>query len=58
MAATRGFAAGSVLLASACGWLAWREFAAGGYRVRFLLTAMTVLWLVGAGMFVLSDVPK
>jgi glucose uptake protein len=57
--ATRGFAAGVVILGAAYGLLAWREFAASSSRVRFLLTAMLGLWIIGASMIVISaEVPK
>ncbi len=57
--ATRGFEAGVAILATTCGWLAWQEFKASTYRVRFLLTAMLVLWIVGASMMVMAgEAPK
>ncbi len=54
--ATKAFAEGSVVLASLWGWLAWREFAGSGYRIRTLLTAMLILWGVGAAMIVAGPV--
>jgi glucose uptake protein len=57
--ATRGFASGAVVLAAACGWLFWKEFNSSSYRVRFLLTAMLILWTIGASMLVIGgDIPK
>lgn len=55
--ATQGFAEGSVILGSLCGWLGWREFKDSSYRVRLLLTAMLVLWVMGAAMMILNSEP-
>lgn len=56
---TRAFSDGAVMLAMLWGWLAWREFKGSSYRVRMLLTAMTVLWMVGAAMLVvIPHAPK
>lgn len=46
------FEEGAVLLAMAWGWLAWRDFKGSSYRVRMLLVAMLVLWVVGAAMLI------
>jgi glucose uptake protein len=48
--ATRGFADGAAVLATLWGLLAWREFEGGSQRVRILLTAMLILWILGAGL--------
>jgi hypothetical protein len=32
----------------------WREFRGGSFRVGILLTAMLILWIVGAGMVALA----
>jgi hypothetical protein len=52
--ATGGFAAGAAILATLWGWLAWGEFKGSNYRVRLLLTAMLILWTVGAAMIVIA----
>lgn len=52
--ATRGFAEGAAILATLWGLLAWREFRGGSLRVRILLTAMLILWIVGAAMVTLA----
>lgn len=52
--ATRAFAGGAAILAAAWGWIAWREFKGGTYRTRMLLTAMTVIWIVGMAMLALT----
>lgn len=49
---THGFEAGAVLLAIAWGFLKWGEFKGSSYRVRMLLLAMLVLWIVGAAMMI------
>ena len=57
--ATRGFEAGAALLAALWGLLVWREFRGGSDRVRILLTAMLILWAVGASMVVMAPgLPK
>jgi glucose uptake protein len=49
-AVVRGFTEGAAVLAALWGLLVWREFRASSPRVRVLLAAMLVLWIVGAGM--------
>jgi glucose uptake protein len=53
-AVTRAFAEGAPVLATLWGLLVWREFRGGSFRVGILLTAMLILWIVGAGMVALA----
>jgi glucose uptake protein len=53
-APTLGFALGAAVLAALWGLFAWKEFRGGSQRVRILLTAMLVLWIVGAGMVTMA----
>ena len=48
--ATRGFEEGAVVLATLWGLLGWREFRGGSSKIRILLTAMLILWIVGAAL--------
>ncbi len=50
----RGFAYGAAVLATLCGLLGWREFRGGSHRVRMLLTAMVILWILGAGLVTMA----
>jgi glucose uptake protein len=53
------FSGGAAIVATLWGWLAWREFKGSNYRVRLLLTAMLILWTVGAAMIAIGpDVAK
>lgn len=48
------FEAGAAVLATLSGLLFWREFGGSSYRVRMLLAAMVILWVIGAGMMVMA----
>jgi glucose uptake protein len=50
--AVRGFAEGAVIVASLWGLLRWREFSGSSDRVRILLMAMLVVWVIGAGLVI------
>jgi len=52
--ATRGFTFGAAILATLWGLLGWRDFRRGSQRVRILLTAMLVMWIVGAAMVTMA----
>jgi glucose uptake protein len=54
--APRAFAYGAAVLATLCGLLGWREFRGGSHRVRMLLTAMLILWILGASLVTIAPV--
>jgi glucose uptake protein len=48
--ATRGFEYGAAVVGTLWGLLGWREFRGGSHRIRMLLTAMLIVWMVGAAL--------
>lgn len=52
--AVRGFTEGAAVLAALWGLAAWGDFRGSSPRVRILVTAMLVLWIVGAGIIALA----
>jgi glucose uptake protein len=53
-ATVRGFADGAGILGALWGLAAWREFRGAEDRVRILLIAMLILWVVGAGIVIVA----
>jgi len=52
--ATRGFEEGAAVLATLWGLLVWREFRGGSPKIRILLTAMLILWAIGAALVTMA----
>jgi glucose uptake protein len=52
----RGFADGAAVLGALWGLAAWREFQGAEHRIRILLTAMLILWVIGAGIVVVAPI--
>ena len=53
--ALQGFSGGAAVLATLWGLVAWREFRDGVLRIRILLIAMLILWMLGAAMVALAQ---
>jgi len=52
--ATHAFAYGAAVVGALWGLLGWREFRGASQKVRILLTAMLILWIVGAGLVAMA----